>query len=141
LKKGDDFPALTGRTLTGEQFSFSSLKGHPFLLKLGTTWCPTCGQESAEIETIRKFMGDNGIKFIEVFIQEGSAAVIKSFTKSGHTQPDTIILDAGDIGKALGVYQIPRVMMINANMKVFRDGGPLRSETLQQQLQEMLNGK
>lgn len=86
-------------------------------------------------------MGDNGIKFIEVFIQEGSAAVIKSFTKSGHTQPDTIILDAGDIGKALGVYQIPRVMMINANMKVFRDGGPLRSETLQQQLQEMLNGK
>ncbi len=37
LQKGELLPELSGRTLAGEGFSLSSLKGRPLLLKIGTT--------------------------------------------------------------------------------------------------------
>ncbi len=141
LKKGDLLPALSGKTLTGETFDFSSLKGHPVLLKVGTTWCPTCGQEAAEIEQIRDFLAENGIKYVEVFIQETASTVRSYLDREGHRKPDVVILDDGAIGKALNIYQIPRVLMIDSNMIVYRDGRPLLAKTLQQELQKMVEEK
>jgi len=141
LKKGDNLPSLSGITLSGEQFNLQSLKGNPILLKLGTTWCPTCGQEAAEIDLIRDFMLENDIKFVEVFIQESPSTVNSYLTRSDHKRPDVVILDDGNIAKALAVYQIPRIMLINSDMQVFSDGGPMMSDLLKQRLQKMLTEK
>ena len=97
-------------------FELLSLKGHPVLLKLGTTWCPTCGQEAAEIELIRDFMIENDIKFVEIFIQESASTVNSYLARTDHRKPDVVILDNGNIGKTLGVYQIPRVMLLNSDL-------------------------
>ena len=141
LKKGDEFPALAGKKLNGKTFELHSLKGHPVLLKLGTTWCPTCGQEAAEIELIRDFMIENDIKFVEVFIQESTSTVNSYLARGRHRKPDVTILDDGNIAKALGIYQIPRVMLLNSNLKVFSDGGPMMGDTLKRKLQAMLTEK
>ena len=127
--------------MNGGQFDLHSLKGHPVLLKLGTTWCPTCGQEAAEIDSIRDFMVEHDIKYVEVFIQESASTVSSYLSRSKHKKPDVIILDDGNIGNALAVYQIPRIMLINDQMKVFSDGGPMMGNVLQQKLQEMLTEK
>lgn len=138
LKKGEQFPTLSGITLEGEEFNFSSLEGQPILLKVGTTWCPTCGQQSAEIDELRGFMTENGIQFVEVFIQENKKKVRKYFSKKELQLPDVVIIDNGKIARALNIYLIPRVLLIDKDFQVYRDGDPLPSDVLKQELQKML---
>lgn len=138
LKKGEQFPTLSGTTLEGDKFNFSSLEGQPILLKVGTTWCPTCGQQSKEIDQLRGFMAENGIQFVEVFIQEKNKRVRKYFSKKGIQLPDTVIIDNGEIARALNIYLIPRVLLIDKYFQIYRDGDPLRSDVLKQELLKML---
>ena len=141
LKKGDPFPPLTGTTLQGEQFDFSSLKGQPILLKLGTTWCPTCSQQSEIINQLHDFITENKIKFVEVFIQESPKTVLKNFSKTGHHSPDVIIMDQGEIAGKLNIYLIPRIILIDKHFKGYRDGEPMATDALKQELQKMLTEK
>ena len=141
LKKGEPFPALSGTTLEGQTFSINSLKGQPVLLKLGTTWCPTCIQQSKEINKLRGFLAENDIKYIEVFVQESKQKVLKFLDKKNHQHPDVVILDQGAIANDLNVYLIPRLIIIDKDHIVYRDGDPLSSNALQHELLEMLTEK
>ncbi|MCF6267893.1 MAG: TlpA family protein disulfide reductase [Desulfuromusa sp.] len=141
LKKGEPFPALSGTTLAGESFNFNSIKGQPILLKVGTTWCPTCSQQSKEINDLHGFLVENKIKFVEVFIQESPKTVIKMFSKNGHHSPDVIIMDKGKIASKLNIYLIPRIILIDRDFNIYRDGDPLPSAALKQELQKMLTGE
>ena len=141
LKQGEPFPALSGTTLEGQDFSINSLKGQPILLKVGTTWCPTCSQQSQEINKLRGFLTENDIKYIEIFIQESKNKVQKFLDRNGHQRPDVVILDQGAIAKDLNIYQIPRLIFINKDYAVYRDGAPLRSNALQHELLQMLTEK
>ena len=138
LKKGEPFPALSGTTLEGQNFNINSLKGQPILLKVGTTWCPTCGQQSQEINTLRGFMTENNIQFVEVFIQENKKKVQKFLNKNNHQRPDVVIIDQGAIARGLNVYLIPRLVLIDKDFVVHRDGDPLSSDVLKQELLEMI---
>ncbi|MCW8894028.1 MAG: redoxin family protein [Deltaproteobacteria bacterium] len=141
LKQGDPLPELAGPTLEGTEFNISSLKGQPILLKVGTTWCPTCGQQTQEIDKLRDFLAENGVRYIEVFVQETAKKVRQFFSKGGHQLPDAVILDQGSIARALNVYVIPRVIMIDKNFQVFRDGNPLTATELKNELGKMLTGQ
>jgi len=141
LKKGEQFPTLSGKTLEGQNFNIDSLKGQPVLLKVGTTWCPTCGQQSQEINRLRGFMTENNIQFVEVFIQENKKKVQKFLSKNNHQQPDVVIIDQGAIARALNIYLIPRLVLIDKDFQVYRDGDPLPSNILKQELQKMLTEK
>jgi thiol-disulfide isomerase/thioredoxin len=141
LKAGDPLPSLTGTTLEGAEFSISSLKGQPVLLKVGTTWCPTCGQQSQAIDKLRGFMAENKIKFVEVFIQENEKKVRKYFSKNGHQIPDVVIIDQGKIARALNIYLIPRVILIDKDFQVYRDSDPLPGDVLKQELLKMVSVK
>ncbi|MDX2479852.1 MAG: TlpA disulfide reductase family protein [Desulfuromusa sp.] len=138
LKTGDPFPSLSGTTLEGAEFSISSLKGQPIILKVGTTWCPTCGQQSKEIDKLRGFMTENEIQFVDVFIQENEKKVRKYFSGDGHQIPDVVIIDQGEIARALNIYLIPRVILIDKDFQVYRDSDPLPSDVLKQELEKML---
>jgi thiol-disulfide isomerase/thioredoxin len=141
FKAGDPLPGLTGTTLEGSEFSISSLKGRPILLKVGTTWCPTCGQQSQEIDKLRGFMTANDIQFVEVFVQENEKTVRKYFKQHGQQIPDVVLTDQGEIANALNIYLIPRVILIDKTLHIYRDGDPLPSSALQQEMQKMLTEK
>lgn len=141
LQKGDPFPPLSGTTLQGEQFDLISLKGQPILLKLGTTWCPSCSQQSEAIDQLHNFITENKIKFVEIFIQESPSTVLKNFSKTGHHSPDVIIIDQGQIASKLNIYLIPRIILIDKHFNVYRDGDPIAKEALKQELQQMLTEK
>ena len=141
LKVGTPFPSLSGITIDGKAFNFDDLKGEMIVLKLGTTWCPTCSQQSEEIDKVRGFMNENKIKLVEIFIQEKEAKVRKYLAKKGHQAPDVILLDPGKIGQALNVYMIPRVILIDKDFNVYRDADPLPSYLLKQKLVDMVAGK
>lgn len=141
LQKGDTPPTLTGRILDGGDFDLRESKGRPIILKVGTTWCPSCGQQTEEIGKIRDFIDRHDIEYIEIFVQEREKTVRSFINRSGHHKPDQVVLDQGRIARALNIYAIPRLILIDGDYRVFRDGDPLSSGQLQQQLEKMLTKK
>jgi peroxiredoxin len=138
MQKGDTFPELTGKTLDGNDFDLSTFKGEPIILKVGTTWCAACGMQSKAINSISDYLKENKIHFVEVFLQESEKTVRKYFAKDDYELPETVILDEGDIHKTLNVYLIPRVILIDKNYKVYRDGDSISSKDLLEKLGAML---
>ena len=140
LEKGSDFPMVAGFTLDGERYPLRQLRGQPILLKVGTTWCPTCKEQAQEVEKIRGFLRENDVHYVDVFIQQKAGAVKAHFSNHDQT-PDVILLDKGAIAQMLNVYLIPRLLLINSDFTVHRDGQPLFAEDLKSELQAMLDGK
>jgi len=138
LQKGDTFPELKGKTLDGNDFDLRTFKGEPIVLKIGTTWCAACGMQSKAINNISDYLKENKIHFVEVFLQESEKTVRKYFNKDGHELPETVILDEGEIHKSLNGYLIPRVILIDKNYKVYRDGDSISSEDMKKMLETML---
>lgn len=142
LQQGETFPAgLTGQSLSGDTISLDRFKGRPILMKIGTTWCPTCGQQSREISKLAQFLKKNDIQLIDIFVQETASKIKRYFTDNGYLEPDATLIDGGDIGRTLNLYMIPRLLFIDENFKVYRDGQPLPADKIKDTLQKMLTEK
>lgn len=139
LEKGSEFPKVGGQTLDDTRYSLGELQGRPLLLKVGTTWCPTCKEQAQEIKKIRDFLIENDVQYVEVFIQQSAAAVKQFFAAEDFDEPDLILLDQGTIARVLNVYVIPRIILIDSDFTVFRDGEPLFAADLKDELQAMLD--
>ena len=137
LQKGETLPELKGETLAGDNFELNSLKGEPILLKLGTTWCGTCRSQTKTIDGLRDFMAENGVHYVDIFIQESRKKVKKYFQKNGFQLPETVILDDGDISKKLNIYLIPRIILIDRDFKVYRDGDTVSEKNLKEKILAM----
>ena len=70
---------FSAQTLGGQAFQLSALKGQPILLKIGTTWCPSCRTQAKTIDKVRPFLVENGVRLVDVFI---GLAGIKRQTRS-----------------------------------------------------------
>jgi thiol-disulfide isomerase/thioredoxin len=138
LQKNDVFPGLKGETLTGAQFELTSLKGEPILLKIGTSWCGTCRVQAKAISGLRDFLAVNGIHYVEVFIQEDRSTIEKYISGHGLQPPEIVLLDDGDIAKQLNIYLIPRIILIDRDFKVYRDGDAMGEAHLKKALQQMI---
>ena len=140
-QSSEAFPAISGKTLAGGKFELTGLKGKPVLIKIGTTWCGACQQQSKEIEELSGFLKSNHIHFIDVYVQESAATVNQYLHDNGMSPPETVILDDGGIAKQLNVYLIPRVILLDKEHKIYRDGGIISSKNLKETLQAMLDNK
>ena len=115
---GETAPDFKLQDMKGEDVSLSDFKGRLVLLKLATTWCPTCKQLSAEIKNIGEFLKEQDVVFLEVFVQD-SEKTIKKYL-GDHQPPMTFhaLLDDGQAYKAYSVYLIPRFLLIDEEQVV-----------------------
>lgn len=115
---GETAPDFKLQDMTGEDVSLSDFKGRLVLLKLATTWCPTCKQLSAEIKKIGEFLKEQDVVILEVFVQD-SEKTIKKYL-GDHQPPMTFhaLLDDGQAYKAYNVYLIPRFLLIDEEQVV-----------------------
>ncbi len=118
LQPGDSLPELSGETIDGTIFKLSEFKGEPIILKIGTTWCPSCRMQTKAISELDGFIKENKIRFVDVFVQESNNTVKNYFTKGGYALPAVIITDATEFHRKLNVYVIPRVILIDKSFKV-----------------------
>ncbi len=115
-------PDFTLPTPDGQKVSLSDFKGHIIILKLATTWCPTCRQEAQEIfQTAAPELKKAGAVVVEVFLQDTDQMVRETLKKRTHTVTSVALLDDGRVRRAYDVFLIPRVIIIDRNFKVYRD--------------------
>lgn len=136
LEYGDAAPDFELLNLSGETVKLSQYKGKIVVLKLATTWCPTCKQQMEEIGKLSDFLNDNDIVVLDVFLQDTKAMVEEYLTGKAKPTNFTPLLDDGQVRKAYNVYLIPRLLVIDPDFKVRRDGSLITAKDLKM----MING-
>ncbi len=129
VEPGSPAPDFSLKTTKGENVHLSDFKGRPIILKLATTWCPTCKQQSQEFKAAAAFLKDHNVAIVEVFLQD-SEQMVRDYFLGQENLPEAVILDDGTALKAYNVYLIPRVILIDQEFKVRRDGSLIPAKDL-----------
>lgn len=138
VQVGKIAPDFQSETIEGKEFTLSDYKGEPILLKIGTTWCPSCRIQSKELSSMHQYLEEKGIRFVDVFIDESESSVNKFFTKGEFNRPTVTILDEGAAATAYNVYVIPRLILIDKDFIVHRDGDTISARNLKSKIEKML---
>ena len=137
VDKGAMAPDFTLQTLDGTSVRLSDYKGSPILLKLATTWCPTCRQQSQEILAAGDYLNRKQVAVVEVFVQD-SPQMVADYLKDFHYQmPHVALLDDGSVYKAYSVFVIPRTVLIDRDFRVRRDGNLMPASELKDEIEKL----
>ncbi len=136
LGVGDTPPDFTLTSLDGEEVSLSDFKGRVIILKLATTWCPTCKQQTETFLANDRYLSEHDAVVIDVFVQDSEKMVRKYVGDREYGMTFVPLVDDGQAYRAYNVYLIPRVLVIDREFKVLRDGGQLPSDELRSLVKE-----
>jgi peroxiredoxin len=102
LFKKESAPAVSFRTLNGEQIALESLRGKVVMVNFWATSCSTCVQEMPEmIETYKKY-SDRGLEFIAVAMSYDPPNYVLNYAESRQL-PFKVALDTdGQAAKSFG---------------------------------------
>lgn len=141
LELGKAPPDFTLKTLDGKEVRLSDFKGRVIVLKLATTWCPTCQQQTGEFVQAGAFLNENNVQVIEVFLQD-TPEMVKEFMKGkSEDVPLLPLIDDGTVHKRYNVYLIPRVLVIGPDFILRRDGSVISAYDLKLSIQALLDKK
>lgn len=110
---GFELPALDGQTV-----SLADYRGHIVLLKLATTWCPSCSQLSAEIARASEYLKEVDAVFLDVYVQDTAEMVQRHLEGKPFAMTSHALLDDGRAYNAYNVYLIPRLLVIDRQGEV-----------------------
>jgi peroxiredoxin len=67
-------PAVTGRTLTGQSFSFAAYRGDVVVLNFWGSWCAPCRQEAPALAALATYFRSRAVRFVGVDIRDTPTA-------------------------------------------------------------------
>jgi peroxiredoxin len=98
-------PAVSGRTLTGQELRLAAEHGHVIVLNFWGSWCSVCQQEAPALSVAAR---PSGVQFVGVDVADNSASAKAYMQQHGLLYPS--LSDPGDLIAA----EFNRLMPINA---------------------------
>jgi len=123
VEVGKPAPAFTLPNLAGKSVSLADFKGKVVVLKLATTWCPSCKVLSREMTSLGEFFKERDVVVLEVFVQDTPEMVTRYFAGQSFPMTHHALLDDTRVYEAYNVYLIPRLLVIDREQKVRFDNG------------------
>ncbi len=127
--------------LQGNEVRLSDFKGRIIVLKLATTTCQSCLQQMAELRRSEPFLEEHDVAVVTVYLQDSREMVRRHHEREGLTMPHAILIDNGRAGRAYNVYIIPRVIVIDRDFKIRRDGSVIAENDLKRLILGMQSEK
>ncbi|GAB4565100.1 MAG: TlpA disulfide reductase family protein [Geothermobacteraceae bacterium] len=140
LEKGEAAPGFTLPALDGGKVSLASLRGRVVVLDLATTWCPSCRQQMEELEALRDFFRQNDVAVLQVFLQDTEEMVREHVDGRGHPDFFVHLLDDGSVRRAYNVYLIPRLLVLDRELNVVRDGSLMTADAMRRLIESLPRG-
>lgn len=130
LEKGAAAPDFSLPSLEGRTTRLSDFRGRVIVLKLGTSWCATCGEQEEELGKAATRLKESGAVVVDVFLQESAEDVRDYLVRKKRLNDRVVLLDDDQVRRAYGIYLIPRLLVIDRALRVVRDGSLMLSEEL-----------
>ena len=112
LSDGNQAPDFTIRTITGEEYPLSELRGQVVLLNFWATWCGPCEREMPELQAVYDAYRERGFTMIAVNFEE-SAERIAAFAEE-HVLSFSLALDeSGAIHERYAIIGQPRTVILD----------------------------
>ena len=131
---GQAAPDFELKTVDGQVYKLSDLKGKPVLINFFATWCPPCRAEMPLLEETYKQYKDQGFVVLAVNLNESDVVITSFQQKLGLTFP--IVVDKSDaVSRAYDIVPLPTSYFVD------REGvvrGLWKGEIRKPQLEELL---
>jgi peroxiredoxin len=115
LRPGARAPEINLKTRDGKQVKLSALRGHPVVLTVWATWCPSCRTEFPELVVLYNRSHKDGLEVIAVnqLDQEVSEADVTRFITEFKV-PFPVALDPrGSTRRAYDLIALPTTVFID----------------------------
>ena len=106
------------KDLEGKSVKLSDFKGKVVILNFWATWCPPCRREIPDFVALQKQYADKGLVIIGVSLDEGGAAVVKSFVNKMGINYPVVMGDQKTIAAYGGIQVVPTTFIIDKTGKV-----------------------
>ena len=123
VEVGKPAPGFTLQTPDGKSVSLADFKGKVVLLKLATTWCPSCAQLSRELAAIGEFLGEKDVVLLEVFLQDTPEMIARYLEWKRLPKQHYALIDDLQAYRGYSIYLIPRLLVVDREQKVRYDNG------------------
>jgi peroxiredoxin len=124
VEVGKPAPGFTLKTLDGQSASLADFKGKVVLLKLATTWCPSCGQLSKELAALGAFLKEKDVVLLEVFLQDTPEMIARYLEGKSFPMTHRVMIDDDmQVYRDYSIYLIPRLLVVDRTQKVRYDNG------------------
>jgi len=130
LVPGKEAPPIQVNNIKGQQIQLEQYRGRIILIKLATTWCPTCRVQAQEIEKITDFLNDNHVTVLDIFLQESAERVKRYIAGRTTAIQYQALIDDGNVGRGYAVRFIPRTLILDQDLRIIHDGNLLMAEEI-----------
>ncbi|MEO0136512.1 MAG: TlpA disulfide reductase family protein [candidate division WOR-3 bacterium] len=105
--KGNDF---TLKSLQGEEYTLSKLKGRVVIVDFWATWCPPCRREIPHLVALYEKHKDKGLLILGVSAEDKQT--LATFARENNINYP-ILLGNNEVFQRFGVHSIPHTLFID----------------------------
>ena len=137
LSDGNQAPDFTVRTITGEEYSLSDLRGQVVLLNFWATWCGPCEREMPELQAVYDAYRERGFTILAINFEE-SAERITAFAEERGLSFPLALDESGTIHERYAIIGQPRTVILDERGIILKT---FHGIVVQAQLEAILAGR
>ena len=121
LFKKESAPAVSFKTINGEQIALESLRGKVVMVNFWATSCTTCVKEMPNMIEVYKEFAPEGLDFLAIAMSYDPPMYVMNFAKT-RSLPFRVAMDSeGKAAKAFGKIELtPTTIVMNHEGKVLK---------------------
>jgi peroxiredoxin len=112
LDVGAEVPAYSAITLAGDTVHVGGGAGTPTVVNVWATWCASCREEMAALDSLKSEFGARGVRVIGVSVDQGRIDKVRQYVESNRLGFSVSHDPAGDIQRLYQVVGVPATFVV-----------------------------